>query len=107
MTRNPFHIAKDILPDNLQEGFLELKCNSTAKYNFEVMPLNDFRPKYIHIYKNVGSEALWILLLFLSTYVCKSEFSTLVNVKTKYQIKLDCKADMRYALLQQSHALSF
>ena len=98
MTRNPFRVAEDILPDNLQEEFLELKCNSTAKDDFEVMPLNDFWPKYMHIYKNVGSAALRILLPFSSTYICKSGFSTLVNVKTKYRTKLDCEADMRCAL---------
>ena len=38
MTRNPFCVAEDILSDNLQEEFLELKCNSIAKDDFEVMP---------------------------------------------------------------------
>ena len=98
MTRNPFRVAQDILPDNLQEEFLELKCNSTAKDDFQVMPLNDFWPKYMHIYKNVGSAALRILLPFSSTYICESGFSTLVTVKTKYRSKLDCEADMRCAL---------
>ena len=98
MTSNLFRVAEDILPDNLQEEFLELKCNFTAKNDFEVMPLNDFWPKYMPIYKNVGSAALRILLPFSSTYICKSGFSTLVNVKTKYRSKLDCKADIRCAL---------
>ena len=45
MTRNPFRINEDILLDNLQE-LLEIKCNSTAKDDFEAMSLNDFRAKY-------------------------------------------------------------
>ena len=94
MTRNPLHFGEDILLDNLQEEFLELKCTSTAKDDFEVMPLNEFWPKYMLIYKNIGSAALWILLPFLSTYICESRFSTLVNVKTNYWSKLDCEADL-------------
>ena len=94
MTRNPFHVAEDILPDNLQEEFLELKCNTTSKNDFEVMPLNGFWLKYMHICKNISSAALWILHPFSSTYICESGFSTPVNVKTKYQSKLDCKANM-------------
>ena len=37
MTRNPFRTSEDILPDNLQEEFIEMKCNSTAKDDFEVI----------------------------------------------------------------------
>ena len=55
MTRNPFQIIEDILSKELQEEFLEMKCNSTAKDDFEAMSLNNFWAKYLHIYKNVGS----------------------------------------------------
>ena len=36
MTRNPFRVAEDILPDNLKEEFLELKCNTTAKMTLKL-----------------------------------------------------------------------
>ena len=98
VTRNSFKINEDILPDNLQEKFLEMKCNGTAKNDFGVMPLNEFWAKYLNIYKNVGSAALQALLPFSSTYLCESGFSTLVNLKTKCRSKLDCEADMRCAL---------
>ena len=42
MTRNPFFVNEDIRSNNLQEEFLEMKCNSTAKDDFEAMPLNNF-----------------------------------------------------------------
>ena len=42
MTRNPFRINEDIRSNNLQEEFLEMKCNSTAKDDFEAMSLNNF-----------------------------------------------------------------
>ena len=98
MTRNPFRINEDILSDNLQEQFLEIKCNSTAKDDFEAISLNDFWAKYLLVYKNVGSVAIRTLLPFSSTYLCESGFSTLVSVKTKSRNKLECEADLRCAL---------
>ena len=98
MTRNPFGIKEDILSEELQEEFLEMKCNSTAKDDFEAMSLNNFWAKYLHMYKNVGSVAMHTLLPFSSTYLCESGFSALVCIKTKFRNKLECEADLRCAL---------
>ena len=98
MTRNPFRISEDILPDNLLEEFLEMKGNSAAKDDFEELAFTDFWAKYVQIYKRVGSMALHTLLPFSSTYLCESGFSALVNIKTKARNKLDCEADLRCAL---------
>ena len=35
-----------------------MKCNSTAKDDFEAMSLNNFWAKHLHIYKNGGSVAI-------------------------------------------------
>ena len=93
-----FRIEEDILSEELQEEFLEMKCNSTAKDDFEAMSLNSFWAKYLHIYKNVGSVAIRTLLPFSSTYLCESELSALVSMKTKFRNKLECEADLRCAL---------
>ena len=45
MTRNPFRIKEDILSEELHEEFLEMKCYSTAKDDFEAMSLNDYWAK--------------------------------------------------------------
>ena len=66
MTRNPFRTTEDILPNNLQEEFIEIKDD------FEVMPLNEFWAKYMQIYKNVGRAALRTLLPFSSISLCES-----------------------------------
>ena len=42
MTKNLFRPNKDIRSKNLQEKFLVMKCNPTAKNNFEAMSLTDF-----------------------------------------------------------------
>ena len=78
MTRNPFRIKEDILSEELQEEFLKMKCNSTAKDDFEAMSLNDYWAKYLRIYKNAGSVAIRTLFPFSSTYLCESGFSELV-----------------------------
>ena len=98
MTRNPFRIKEDILSEELQEEFLEMKCNSTAKDDFETMSLNDYWAKYLRIYKNVRSVAIRTLLPFSSTYLCESGFSALVSTKTKCRNKLEYEADLRCSL---------
>ena len=76
MTRNPFRLNEDILPNDLQEEFLEIKYNSTAKDDFETMTLTDFWAKYVQIYKRVGSVAVRTLLPFSSTFLCEWLFYT-------------------------------
>ena len=95
LQNNPFRIKEDILSEELQEEFLEMKCNSTAKDDFKAMSLNDYWAKYLRIYKNMGSVAIRTLLPFSSTYLCESGFSTLVSIKTKCRNKLECEADLR------------
>ena len=48
MTSNIFSEQK-YFPEELQEEFLEMKCNSTAKKNFEIMSLTYFWAKYVNI----------------------------------------------------------
>ena len=57
MTRNPFCPNKDIFSKNLQEKFLKIKRNSTAKNKFEAVSLIDFRAKYVHQWLAMTSEA--------------------------------------------------
>ena len=76
----------------------KLKCDSTAKDDFEATSLNDFWAKYLRMYKNVGSVTIRTLLPFSFTYLCESGFLTLVSVKAKSRNKLECEADLRCAL---------
>jgi len=51
-------------------------------------------------YPNVGKEAFNKLVLFTSTYLCESGFSTLLHVKRKYRNRFDFTPgnDLRHAL---------
>ena len=66
MTRHPFCTTEGILPNNLQEKILKIKFNSTAKDDFEHMPLNKFKANYTHIYENVGNAAIQTLYFFFA-----------------------------------------
>ena len=99
MMWNPFRLNKNILSENLQEEFLEMKCNFAAKNNFEAMSLTDFWGKYVHIYKNAGALAIRTIVhsLPFHRHTC-AKVAFLLGIKTKYRNKFDCEADLKYVI---------
>ncbi|XP_064083079.1 protein FAM200B-like [Macrobrachium nipponense] len=81
-TRNPFQCE---VADEVQGEFLELKLNSTAKDDFKDMDLETFWVKYQPVYPLTSHQALRILTMFGSTYLCETAFFTLVAIKTKIE----------------------
>lgn len=98
LATDPFNVNVDSLPDALQEEGLEIKNDSSAKYDFDKMDKSSFWIKYVKVYPNVSHEALRLYIPFSSTYLCEKGFSTLVAIKTKYRNKLDVASDLRCAL---------
>ncbi|XP_076038995.1 zinc finger BED domain-containing protein 5-like [Oratosquilla oratoria] len=96
--RNPFQCEVADVAEQVQEEFLELKFDSTAKEDFKEMDLETFWVKYLHVYPLTSHQALRILTLFGSTYMCETAFSTLVSIKTKYRNRLNVEGDLRCAL---------
>ena len=96
--RNPFQCEVDKIFDEAQEEFLELKLNSTAKVNFKELELEAFWLKYLPVYPLISTQALRVLVMIGSTYLCEAAFSTLVAIKTKYRNKLEVEEDLRCAL---------
>lgn len=96
--RNPFHCEAADVADEVQEQFLELKFNSTAKEDFKDLDLETFWVKYLPVYPLISHQALRILTMFGSTYLCETAFSTLVAIKTKYRNRLNVEGDLRCAL---------
>ena len=84
-------------------SFLVMKCNASAKNNFETMSLIDFWVKYVHIHKSVDTVAIRTLLPFSSTYLRGRGFSTLLTKKTKHRNKLDCAADQSCVICYKSN----
>lgn len=98
LTTSPFNVEVDLLPSQLQEEVIDLKCNSTAKNKFGTGSLEEFWVEYLPVYPAVSREALNILVQFSSTYLCESGFSRLLNIKTKSRNRLDVQNDLRCAL---------
>ena len=95
--RNPFQCKVDEIFE-AQEEFLELKFNSTSKDNIKELELEAFWVKYLPVDPHISTQALRVLVMFSSTYLCEAEFSALVAVKTKYRNKLGVEGDLRCTL---------
>lgn len=98
LTRDPFQINVDLLPDHIQEQTIDLQCDSKAKVDFPNMDLEDFWLQYLPVYPEVAMEAAKLLVQFSSTYLCESGFSALADIKSKYRARLDVESDLRCSL---------
>lgn len=98
LARSPFTIDVHALPDEIQEDAIELKCDSSAKEQFQQMGLEEFWASFLPIYPRVAKEALKVLIQFSSTYLCETGFSTLAIIKTKHRSRLNVESDLRCAL---------
>ena len=96
--RNPFQCELADVAEEVQEEFLELKFNSTAKDEFNNLDLETFWIKYHSVYPLISHQALRVLTMFGSTYLCETAFSTLTAIKTKYRNRLEVEDDLRCAL---------
>ena len=89
--RNPFQCELADVAEEVQEEFLELKFNSTAKDEFNDLDLETFWVKYRFVYPLISHPALRILTMFGSTYLCETAFSMLTAIKTKYRNEDDLR----------------
>ncbi|XP_072380843.1 uncharacterized protein [Diabrotica undecimpunctata] len=53
MSIDTFHVNIDSLPESLQEDALQIKHDSSAKYNFDIMDKPSFWLKYFKMYPSV------------------------------------------------------
>ncbi|XP_067939771.1 protein FAM200C-like [Watersipora subatra] len=98
LTINPFQCEVNMVPDDCQDEFLELKFYSAAKLSFGTMSIADFWPTMSACYPKVAKIALHKLLPFVTTYLCESGFSTLLTIKSKARNRLMAQDDLRCAL---------
>ena len=98
LVRNPFILPVEKVSDSFQDEFLELKADSCARDLFNEKSITEFWPLMCGSYPKVAKKAIQDILPFVSTYLCKSGFSTLLQMKTKQRNRLDVENDMRCAL---------
>ena len=88
LIRNPFLTDVEDVPEFIQEEFLDMKSNSSAKDDFNSLTLENFWVRYSPIYQNASGLALRVIGRFSSTYLCEAGFSTLVFIKNKYRNRM-------------------
>ncbi|XP_068238447.1 zinc finger BED domain-containing protein 5-like [Palaemon carinicauda] len=98
LVRNPFCTDVSSIPDEIQDEYLDLRNDSSARDLFKVKSVTQFWCGMYQSYSKISMIALCVLVPFASTYLCEAGFSTLVNMKTKNRNRLDVGDDMRLAL---------
>ena len=98
LVRDPFTVEPDIIPDSDQDEFLEMKFDSGMKDFYKEHSIQEFWTQASVSYPGIGKLGLKTLLPFVSTYLCESGFSTLLQIKTKNRNRLAAEHDMRCAL---------
>lgn len=106
LIRNPFHTDIASVNDNIQEEFIDLVNDSSARDHFEKESLIKFWCKISKSYPRVAEVAVRSLLLFPSTYLCESGFSSLLFMKSKIRSGLNVEADLGCALAKTAPRLS-
>ncbi|XP_003801892.1 SCAN domain-containing protein 3 isoform X1 [Otolemur garnettii] len=99
--QNPFLSSKDNLnlTVTLRDKLLKLATDEGLKIHFEnTASLPSFWIKVKNEYPELSEIALKSLLLFPSTYLCETGFSTLSVIKTKHRNSLNIHYPLRVAL---------
>ncbi|XP_045121984.1 protein ZBED8-like [Portunus trituberculatus] len=70
LARNPFICQVDDVPEDIQNEFLELKYDSSAKDEFRAQDHEEFWVNMRGAYPQLSNNALKPLILFSTTYLC-------------------------------------
>jgi len=108
LARNPYSASLDVadFSDDLQDQFLDLMNDSSARDSFHEKPLPQFWCSMYESYPLLAEQALRVLLPFTTTYLCESGFSALIHMKTKSRNRMKVDYDMRLALSQTQPRIS-
>ena len=98
LIRNPFILDVRLIPNNVQEEFIEFLNDSTVRDAFETSPLMKFWSRMSQHSPNVAAMAVHGLLMLPSTFLCEQRFSALLYIKNKYRARLCVEPDLRVAL---------
>jgi hypothetical protein len=97
-TINPFEddYIKNI-PDGIlvKELFIDLISDSTLKTAFKTKNITNFWLDVKQEYSALSTQALQLLIPFVSTYLCENTFSHLLYTKNKYRSRLNVENNLR------------
>ena len=78
LIRNPFIEDLRLIPNNVQEEFIEFLNDSTVRDAFETLPLMKFWSRMSEHFSSTAAIAVLGMLMFPSTYLCEQGFSALL-----------------------------
>ena len=98
--RNLFVKDVYIVPEDLQEEFLELKNDLAAQDMYRRSTMEKVWASVLRTYPVLSSQshALRYLLPFASNYLCESGFSCLLHIKSKLRNHLAVESNIRCTL---------
>ena len=83
LVRNTFKLSVEKVPDHCKDEFQELMTDSGVRDMFDEKSIAEYWLLMVDSNPEVTEIAICALILFVSTYLCKSGFSTLLQIKTK------------------------
>ena len=98
--RNSLTFPVEKLSNQCQDEFLKLINDSGARQEYQEKPLLHFWVGLKDSYPQTTETALHILIPFVSTYLCESGFSSLLQIKAKHKKRLAVEEDLCCALSQ-------
>ena len=93
-----FSVDKADVNDKYLDEIIKLQQSQVQQQLFRTTVLSTFWCQQIIDYLLFAEKALEILIPFITIYLCKKSFSTMVDIKTKKRNRLCCKNDMRVVL---------
>ena len=71
------------IPEEVQNELLDLRNDSADCAMFMMKSLAQFCASMLQSYQKISTKVLCIIVLFTSTYLCESGFSTLMHIKSR------------------------
>ena len=97
---NPFAFKLEKMGDEDEgkEHLIEMQASQSIKLLYESSSLETFWCSVQTKYPALAKRALQVLVTFATTWLCESEFSSLIYIKNKYRNALDPENDLRIVL---------
>lgn len=100
--KDPFTApAPDDLSSSEEEQFIEMTSDSSMRLKFPSQTLCEFWLGVEREFPLIGQKAVEILLPFATSYLCKTGFSAVASLRTKYRSRLSIEHVLRVDLLHE------
>nr|KAF6433881.1 hypothetical protein HJG59_008931 [Molossus molossus] len=88
LSRSPFTVKVEDVPETAQEELIELINSDAARTVFSTIPITKFWIKCLQSYPILSETVLHLLLPFATTYLCETGFHSLLIIKPNTEFDL-------------------